>query len=163
VMGDFTGPIMQRFEEEAVLALLQGTHIVLDLSHSSFIGPDAIGLLIRLVNKARLFRRELWVTGLKPLMQRTVRAARLGPSLQIASGVSEALRRIEPAPLGLVIESGRDWAVARFGAKLMSFPASESRIANRGERDSHASLGTFRHLIHGTSAISHQANPTLSN
>jgi N-acetylglucosaminyldiphosphoundecaprenol N-acetyl-beta-D-mannosaminyltransferase len=159
VMGDFTGPIMQRFEEEAVLALLQGTHVILDLSHSSFIGPDAIGLLIRLVNKAKLFRRELWVTGLKPLTQRAVRAARLGPSLQIASGVSEALRRIEPAHLGLVIESGRDWAVARFGAKLMSFPASESDMTNKCE----PSLGTFRHLIHGTSAISEHANPTLSN
>jgi N-acetylglucosaminyldiphosphoundecaprenol N-acetyl-beta-D-mannosaminyltransferase len=162
VIGDFTGPVMQRFEEEAVLALLQGTHVVLDLSRSSFIGPDAMGLLIRMVSKARLFRRELWLTGLRPLMHRTVRAARLGPSLQIASGVAEALRRIEPANVGLAIESGRDWAVARFGARLVSFPVDEPETT-KGARGILQGHGTFRRLIHGTSAMSQQQFPAVSN
>ncbi len=132
VTGDFTGPIMECFAEETLRAFAGGNHVVLDLSQSSYVGPDALGMLIRVMGRARAMRRELWLTGLRPLVERVIRAGRFGSSLHIATGIPEAMRRIEPTAA---------WIPAPVaGSRLLAFrtqPVQDS----------------FRHMVQGTSAI----------
>ena len=94
--GNFTGALLPRFEGEAHSAIVSGSHVVLDMSATAYIGADAMGALIRLLSAARHWKRELWLTGLHPLVRWVVRAARLDRSIRTASRVAEALRRIEP-------------------------------------------------------------------
>ncbi len=158
VTGDFTGPVMARFEEESDQAFSSGAHLVLDLSRSSYIGPDALGLIIRLMGKAKLLKREFWLTGLKPLVGRVVRAARLGPSLRIAPGVTEAMQRMEPAEFAWTAEVAREWTSPRISTKLVPFKTAEEAVGSKSAAfDSGRSISgrrdTFRDLVHGTSAI----------
>ena len=95
ITGDFSGPVVARFEEESLAALSSGSHVVLDLSRSSFVGPDALALVIRMSDRAKLMKRELWLTSLKPVALRAVRSMRPGSALRTAPGISEAMRRME--------------------------------------------------------------------
>ncbi len=122
ITGDFAGPVVARFEEESTRALSNGLHIALDLSQSSFIGPDALGLLIRVTDIAKLLKRELWLTGMRPFVSRAVRCARPGSSLRIAPGIAEALRRMEPSDL--------QPAMARYHSSGTLFPARIVPFAN---------------------------------
>jgi N-acetylglucosaminyldiphosphoundecaprenol N-acetyl-beta-D-mannosaminyltransferase len=137
ISGDFTGPVIQSFAEETLRAFTAGSHVVLDLSQSTYIGPDALGMLIRAMSDARTMRRELWLTGLRPLVQRVVKAGRFHGGLQIASGIPEAMRRIEPiGSTGIPVFSG--------SPRLLAFRDQEISPAYRA----------FRHTVRGTSAIS---------
>ena len=137
VSGDFTGPVMQCFAEETVQAFRAGEHVVLDLSHSTYIGADGLGMLIRAITDARTMRRELWLTGLRPLVERIVKAGRFESGLHIASGIPEAMRRIEP-----IAWPGTPAQHAR--PRLLAFRESDSLPA----------YGVFRNPVRGTSAVS---------
>jgi N-acetylglucosaminyldiphosphoundecaprenol N-acetyl-beta-D-mannosaminyltransferase len=96
ILGDLTGPVLPQFESEVRKTVLSGLHVVLDLSHTTYIGADALGSLIHVMNLARRWRRELWLAGLHPDLDRIIHAAKLRGSFRTASKVAEALRRIEP-------------------------------------------------------------------
>lgn len=141
VTGDFTGPIMDYFADETLRAFAGGSHVVLDLSQSSYIGPDALGMLIRVMGRARAMRRELWLTGLRPLVERVIRAGRFGSSLRIATGIPEAMRRIEPIP---------GWtALPGAGSRILAFRSQPIAVPV---------LDSFRNIVQGTSAISPAVN-----
>jgi N-acetylglucosaminyldiphosphoundecaprenol N-acetyl-beta-D-mannosaminyltransferase len=96
IHGNLTGSLLPEFESDVRSAVLSGLHVVLDLSQTTYIGADALGSLIDVVNLARRWRRELWLAGLHPNLDRIIHAAQLRPSFRMASKVAEALRRIEP-------------------------------------------------------------------
>ena len=108
IKGSFTGELVPRFEADVRRDFLAGSHVVLDLSETTYIGADALGTLIHLQSAARRWKRELWLTCLNGFLRRIVRAARLGTSFRIATHVAEALRRIEPelAPVPLFFRIG---------------------------------------------------------
>jgi N-acetylglucosaminyldiphosphoundecaprenol N-acetyl-beta-D-mannosaminyltransferase len=118
IKGSFTGALLPRFEAEVRSEILGGSHVVLDLSETAYIGADALGTLIHLLSAARRWKRELWLAGPQPFLLRVVRSARLGPSFRMAPHVAEALRRIEPelAPVPL---QGEDCAFFRIGGQLI--------------------------------------------
>jgi anti-anti-sigma factor len=116
--GDFTGSLLERFEAEGRNAIVSGSHVVIDMSKTAYIGADALGTLIHLLNLARHWKRELWLAGLHPFLLRVIRAAQLGPSFRIAPKVAEALRRIEPELLP-VPQPGKDWAFCRIGGVMI--------------------------------------------
>ncbi len=122
--GNFTGVLLSRFENDVRSAIVSGSHIVLDMSKTTYIGADALGTLIRLLSAARRWKRELWVTGLHPLMLWVVRGARLGRSFRMAPRVAEALRRIEPE-LAPDSRLGKEWALCRIGGRLVPIHAHE--------------------------------------
>jgi N-acetylglucosaminyldiphosphoundecaprenol N-acetyl-beta-D-mannosaminyltransferase len=122
--GNFTGALLQRFETDARSAIVSGSHIVLDMSATAYIGADALGALIRLLSTARRWKRELWLAGLHPLLRGVVRAARLDHSIRTAPRVAEALRRIEPE-LVPVPQFGKDFAFCRIGGQLVPIRAQE--------------------------------------
>jgi N-acetylglucosaminyldiphosphoundecaprenol N-acetyl-beta-D-mannosaminyltransferase len=114
VSGNFTGPITKRFAQETQLALANGANIVLDLSGSTYVGSDALGLLIRIAARFRYCRRELWLTGLRPLVIRALRTSRSGAAIRTAPKVADALRRIAvSAVTPNVMEFSRGFMVAR--------------------------------------------------
>jgi N-acetylglucosaminyldiphosphoundecaprenol N-acetyl-beta-D-mannosaminyltransferase len=114
VSGNFTGPLTKRFAEETQLALAAGLNIVLDLSGSTYVGSDAQGLLIRIAARFRYCRRELWLTGLRPLVIRALRTSRSGAAIRMAPKVGDALRRIaQSAAVPGVMEFSRGFMVAR--------------------------------------------------
>ena len=113
VTGNFTGPLAKRFAEETQLALANGSNIVLDLSGSTYVGSDALGLLIRIAARFRYCRRELWLTGLKPLVIRTLRSSRSGAGIRTAPKVADAIRRISAsAVVPGVLEFHRGFMIA---------------------------------------------------
>lgn len=129
--GDFAGPVVRLCEEKTTDALSNGSHLVIDLSRCSYIGPDALGLLIRVTDLAKLLKCELWLTGLKPLVLRAIRGARPGPTLRVAPEVSEAMRRIEPAELSWQVAQ-RNWTTARPGTRVIPFADTTSAAEQLG-------------------------------
>ena len=118
IQGSFTGALLPRFEADVRCEILAGSHVVLDLSETVYIGADALGTLIRLLGTVRRWKRELWLAGLQPPLLKVVRAARLGPSFRIVPHVPEALRRIEPEQLPVPLFE-EDCAFFRIGGKLV--------------------------------------------
>jgi N-acetylglucosaminyldiphosphoundecaprenol N-acetyl-beta-D-mannosaminyltransferase len=120
VTGNFTGPLTKRFSEETQLALASGSNIVLDLTGSTYVGSDALGLLIRIAARFRYCRRELWLTGLRPLVIRALRTSRSGAAIRTAPKVADALRRItQSAATPGVMEFSRGFMVARMESRSM--------------------------------------------
>ncbi len=122
--GHLTGAQLPRFETDVRTAIVSGSHVVLDMSSTVYIGADALGSLIHLLTVARRWKRELWLAGLHPFLLRVVRTSRLDRSIRIAPRVAEALRRIEP-DLGIHPPPGQDWAFFRVGGQLVPIHANE--------------------------------------
>ena len=94
--GNLTDSVLPQFEFDVRSALVSGLHVVLDMSHTTYIGADALGSLIHVMNLACRWRRDLWVAGLHANLNRVIQSAQLRPSFRTASRVAEALRRIDP-------------------------------------------------------------------
>jgi N-acetylglucosaminyldiphosphoundecaprenol N-acetyl-beta-D-mannosaminyltransferase len=124
IEGNFTGALLPRFETDVRSAIISGSHVVLDMSATAYIGPDALGAIIRLLSAARRGKRELWLTGLHSLPRLVVRAGRLDRSIRTATRVAEALRRIEPE-LAPIPQFGDDFAFCRIGGQLVPIHAQE--------------------------------------
>ena len=122
--GHLTGAQLRRFETDVRSAIVSGSHVVLDMSSTAYIGADALGTLIHLLTAARRWKRELWLAGLHPFLLRVVRTARLDRSIRMAPRVAEALRRIEP-DLAPDQQCGKDWAFCRIGGQLVPIHAQE--------------------------------------
>ncbi len=133
--GDGAGPVVERLGGALADAFAEGRHVVLDLSDASYLGPDAVGLLIRALRWATLLGREVWLTGMPPALARVVRSARLGHALRVAPGVPDALRRLEPAAPG--------WS-----------PTGNERVlAFRPQAVPASPAHAFRSRVQGTSAM----------
>ncbi len=122
--GDFTGALLPQFESDVLDAVLGGSHVVLDMSSTAYIGADALASLIYVMNAARCWRRELWVAGLNRYLARVLGASRLRLFFRMAPKVAEALRRIQPE-MTPVPQSGEDWALFRIGGQLVPIHAQE--------------------------------------
>ncbi len=122
--GNLTGAQLALFETDLRSAMASGSHVVLDMSSTAYIGADALGTLIHLLTVARRWKRELWLAGLHPLLLRVVRTARLDRSIRMAPRVSEALRRIEPE-LTPAQQFGKDWLFCRIGGRLVPIHTQE--------------------------------------
>lgn len=119
IEGAFGSSLLSSLETEVCSAILSGTHIVLDLSKTAYLGPDALGTLVHLDSVARRWKREFWLTGLRPFLTRVVHAARLRSQFRIAPKVADALRRIEPDPTPMQVMSDENWAWCRIGGKMI--------------------------------------------
>jgi N-acetylglucosaminyldiphosphoundecaprenol N-acetyl-beta-D-mannosaminyltransferase len=128
--GDFTGALLPQFESDVRDAVLAGSHVVLDMSNTGYIGADALASLIYVMNVARRWKRELWVAGLDRLLARVVGASRLRLFFRIAPKVAEALRRIQPEMVP-VPQYGEDWAYFRVGGQLIPIHALEVPAVSR--------------------------------
>jgi N-acetylglucosaminyldiphosphoundecaprenol N-acetyl-beta-D-mannosaminyltransferase len=122
VNGDLTGKPLEQFEADVCCAISSYAHIVLDLSKATYIGADALGTLIHLKKVARLFKRELWLAGMRRIPVWVMRSSRLGAAFRTAEKVPEALRRIEPAP---ALQNGGDWSFCKIGGQLIPIHAEE--------------------------------------
>jgi N-acetylglucosaminyldiphosphoundecaprenol N-acetyl-beta-D-mannosaminyltransferase len=122
--GDFTGKLLPRFESDVRGAVLSGSHVVLDMSNTAYIGADALASLIYVMNVARCWKRELWLAGLDRLLVKVVGASRLRLFFRMAPKVAEALRRIQPELIP-VPQFGEDWAFCQIGGKLIPIHTQE--------------------------------------
>jgi N-acetylglucosaminyldiphosphoundecaprenol N-acetyl-beta-D-mannosaminyltransferase len=122
--GDFTGALLPDFESDVRSAVLSGSHVVLDMSNTGYIGADALASLIYVMNVARSWKRELWLAGLDRLLVQVVGAARLRVFFRMAPKVAEALRRIQPEMIP-VPQLDQDWAFCRIGGQLIPIHVEE--------------------------------------
>lgn len=99
VEGGVTSQLLSGLEDEVRNAIFSGRHIVIDLSQTVYLGPDALGSMIHLMRTAHRWNREMWLTGLRPFLKRLMFAARLRSQFRVAPRISDALRRIEPTHL----------------------------------------------------------------
>jgi N-acetylglucosaminyldiphosphoundecaprenol N-acetyl-beta-D-mannosaminyltransferase len=119
VSGSLTAAPVASFEQEARIAVAQAHHIVLDLTSTTYLGPDALGALLHIADIAKRHDRELWLTGLQPSQSRMIHATQLHYDFRTAPKVADALRRISPTAVQMSIESGKDWAICRMGGRLI--------------------------------------------
>ncbi|MGD0097322.1 MAG: WecB/TagA/CpsF family glycosyltransferase [Terracidiphilus sp.] len=122
--GDFTGALLPQFESDVRDAVQAGSHVVLDMSNTAYIGADALASLIHVMNIARCWKRELWLAGLDRLLAQVVGASRLRLFFRMAPKVAEALRRIQPETVP-VSQYGEGWAYCRIGGQLIPIHAQE--------------------------------------
>jgi anti-anti-sigma factor len=131
VQGGFTGSLLDDFETEVTDAIASGFHLVVNLSATSYIGPDALGCLTYLLGYARSRRREMWLTGLRPLLIRVIRAARLGSLFRTAPRVSDALRRLEPEAAAIRLQVDEGWISLHLDGQLIPLPRQEALTVHR--------------------------------
>jgi N-acetylglucosaminyldiphosphoundecaprenol N-acetyl-beta-D-mannosaminyltransferase len=122
--GDFTGTLLPRFESDVRNAVLAGSHVVLDMSNTAYLGADALASLIYVMNVARSWKRELWLAGLDRLLTHVVGASRLRLFFRMAPKVAEVLRRIQPESLPAP-QLGEDWTFCQIGGKLIPIHVQE--------------------------------------
>ena len=122
--GYFTGALLPKFESDVRSAVLAGSHVVLDMSNTAYIGADALASLIYVMNIARSWKRELWLAGLDRILTQVLGASRLRLFFRMAPKVSEALRRIQP-DLIPAAQTGADWAFCRIGGQLIPIHLQE--------------------------------------
>jgi N-acetylglucosaminyldiphosphoundecaprenol N-acetyl-beta-D-mannosaminyltransferase len=124
IEGDFTGALLPRFESDVRNAVLAGSHVVLDMSNTAYIGADALASLIYVMNVARSWKRELWLAGLDRLLVHVMGASRLRLFFRMAPKVAEALRRIQPESPPIP-QFEEDWAFCQIGGKLIPIRVQE--------------------------------------
>jgi hypothetical protein len=105
--------------------ILSGSHIVLDLSEADYLGADALGMLVHLVQVARSRRKEVWLTGLRPLHRLVAYASHLRTQFRIAPKVADALRRIEPEWQPAPVKREENFAVCEIGGQIIPVQAHE--------------------------------------
>jgi N-acetylglucosaminyldiphosphoundecaprenol N-acetyl-beta-D-mannosaminyltransferase len=125
VEGGFSSSLLASLEAEVCSAILSGTHVVFDLSHTAYLGPDALGLLVHLEGVAQRWKREFWLTGLRPFLKRVIYATQLRSRFRMAPEVADALRRIEPAPIAIGAKADANWAFCRIGGEMIPIHAHE--------------------------------------
>lgn len=125
IYGNFTGDLLPYFDAEARNAVLSRLHVIIDLSHASFLGPDALGSLVHLRDLTRRSGRELWLAGLQKSMLRLLWATRLGSAFRSAPKAADALRRIEPEFIPFYRHANKDWAYCRIAGQLVPIPMQE--------------------------------------
>jgi anti-anti-sigma factor len=93
--GSLTRQTIVDLECAVSKAVMSGSHAALDMTDTRYVGADALGTLILLAQRARHFRRDLWIIGLRPAVQRMILATRLQSDFLFSPTLSDALRRIE--------------------------------------------------------------------
>jgi len=96
LVGQFTGGVVQEFEDILSQPTEESLALVLDLHLTTSIGADAMGILVDLSSKMRDHGNEIWLVGMRPSLRRLFRTAFLHKRLfRLAPKVSDALRRID--------------------------------------------------------------------
>lgn len=127
VAGSFSGDLLPSFESEVCGAIFAGNHIVLDLSETVYLGPDALGTLVHLASVALRLKRELWLVGVRPVLLRVIHATQLRAQFRIAPKVADALRRIEPDSSSLRTKSDKGYAFCEIGGQKIPINMVEAR------------------------------------
>jgi N-acetylglucosaminyldiphosphoundecaprenol N-acetyl-beta-D-mannosaminyltransferase len=99
VVGEFTGSALEEFRDAMRRTAVGDSTVVLDLSRTTYVGADGLGILLDLSSKLRERGQELWLAGLRPGLRRLFRTAFFYRRLfRTAPTVSDALRRINSIP-----------------------------------------------------------------
>jgi len=93
IYGDLTGPMLEEFNVMTKDAVDCGMNLVLNLSQTHYIGPDALGSLISTAAEIRAARCQLWLAEMRPHLQRVIHGARLAGLFMTTSSVGDALHR----------------------------------------------------------------------
>jgi anti-anti-sigma factor len=127
IEGSLSSNLLPSLDSDVCSAIFSGTHVVLDLSETAYLGPDGLGTLVQLFSVAHDWRREFWLTGLRPFHMRVIYASQLRSHFRIAPKVTDALRRIKPDPMPLRIMPDKDGAFCRIGGKMVPIEVHEVR------------------------------------
>jgi len=99
IYGDLVGCSLQEFNMVARDAAACGMNMVLNLSQTHYIGPDALGSLISMASKIRDTGGQLWLAEVPAHLQRVIQGSRLAGLFMTTSSVSDALQRTARAEL----------------------------------------------------------------
>lgn len=96
LVGQFTGAVVEEFEETLSHSGFGDCALILDLHLTTSIGADAMGFLVDMSSKMRDRNNEIWLVGMRPSLRRLFRTAFLHKRLfRLAPKVADALRRID--------------------------------------------------------------------
>jgi N-acetylglucosaminyldiphosphoundecaprenol N-acetyl-beta-D-mannosaminyltransferase len=93
IYGDLSGDSLDEFNLMTRDAVLCGMNLVLNLSQTHYIGPDALGSLISTASEIRDARGQLWLAEMPPHLQRVINGSRLAGLFMTTSSVNDALHR----------------------------------------------------------------------
>jgi len=95
ITGRFTGALLEEFATILHRGLEMGDCLVLDLSLTTALGADGLGLLARLGSRMAERRQEIWLAGMRPGLRRVLKhSLQLGRPFRIAPQVNDVLRRV---------------------------------------------------------------------
>ena len=94
VVGSFSGAIVEAFVD-GVKGCTGECSLILDLTSSTSIAPDAAGAILHLAYERARAGRELWVVSEKPFQRKAIRAAfPAGEPFRTALTLQDALRLV---------------------------------------------------------------------
>jgi N-acetylglucosaminyldiphosphoundecaprenol N-acetyl-beta-D-mannosaminyltransferase len=96
ITGELTGAALEEFQDVLRRSVVGDRPVVLDLTATTYVGADGLGILLDLSSRLRERGQELWLVGLRVGLQRLFRTAFIHRRLfRTAPTVSEALRRMD--------------------------------------------------------------------
>jgi N-acetylglucosaminyldiphosphoundecaprenol N-acetyl-beta-D-mannosaminyltransferase len=97
IYGDLGGEILDEFNLMARDAVACGVNLVLNLSQTHYIGPDALGSLVSIASEIRDNNGQIWLAEMPSHLQRVINGSRLAGLFMTTSSVRDALQRTERA------------------------------------------------------------------
>ena len=97
IHGDFAGSLVQEFQSIANTTVAGGLNLVLNLSQTTYLGPDALGALIQVSSTMRRSHLQLWLAEMPPHLLRILQSAHLNTHFMCTPSVDDALYRTAKA------------------------------------------------------------------
>ncbi|MFT4114298.1 WecB/TagA/CpsF family glycosyltransferase [Silvibacterium sp.] len=97
IYGDLSGETLEEFRVAAEDAVNCGMNLVLNLSQTHYVGPEALGTLISIGAGLRSHGSQFWLAEMRPHVQRLINGSRLAGLFMTTSSVNDALQRTERA------------------------------------------------------------------
>jgi anti-anti-sigma factor len=95
IAGDFAGPPVDDLQKSLESELDSGCSLIVDLSSSSTLRPDAAGLLVGLTHERMDNGAQVWLAGVQPGVRKVLQTTfPAGHDFRIAATVQDALRAI---------------------------------------------------------------------
>ncbi|HEX3940849.1 MAG TPA: WecB/TagA/CpsF family glycosyltransferase [Acidobacteriaceae bacterium] len=93
--GDIRMPLLGEFDQLMAEINQERRHTILDMSSTAYLGPDALGSLIRWSMQMHRSGLHLWLAGAPAHVRRVMRSALLDHCFSTAASVADAAYRIE--------------------------------------------------------------------
>ncbi len=139
IAGDFTGPAVSELRQGIESELASGCSLIVDLSSSNTIRPDAAGFLVGFTQQMRNRDAQVWLVGARRGVRNVLRTTfPTGHNFRMAATVQDALRALQAGgddfglrPPATYTTPSEDWSPLSIFAQSR-FEGEDRRSSPRG-------------------------------
>jgi N-acetylglucosaminyldiphosphoundecaprenol N-acetyl-beta-D-mannosaminyltransferase len=149
IAGDFTGPAVSELRQGIESQLASGCSLIVDLSASRSIRPDAAGFLVGFTREMMGRDAQVWLAGVQRSVRNVLRSTfPSGHNFRIAATVQDAMRALQAAGDGFGLRPPPTYTTPSETWSAFSLIA-QSRFEGADRRSSLRGIRTLQHSAPG--------------